>query len=752
MKERYTLATIDRHPFWLAAAYLAFQLAFLVLFRLYIRRTYPWLADATWQDPRVWTAVIAVLMGSVGTAGFIYLAQLRSWHPLTTWPLATRSKLLLYPVASGFCTLWLVPMSITFYLVHGPLFAIVVLRGTGFLAARLVDELLLRRGLTKRRVSRREDGVVLLVAIAIWLGIVIPSDADPVSDGRLFTQAWLFPTYIAAYTLRLWFINVYSIRWKECAEMKPVAAARIPFFLTFEQAVLTCIFVPAAFFYMRTTGAHAGALPDSPLTVLSLATRGIPLGLSAVAAVAILLIQERTATHNFTLYRIAASLASIGAAVLLYILPHGGGHPVPAPERDLLLAGVFVFSLFLLHGPPRKEDEGKERLLWPPLVALGKVFWDNVRFAMATDAPPVAAPALSRVEGEPQAQQKEPAPPERTVLRFARFVFVIAVLVFIAPGTNAVLRIISNSPYHTNVNPIAVIGEILYSSAASALPVFAIFALLYFVFQTRGAPRDAAVLVDHGEEQRPSNWRLSQEEWWRIDTAAKRITLAVGVMSGLIGLGVWMQGGIASRHAVTVSLTNQFGDATVSEGRRLLRANQVTVPRHDPSHCLVCEALRAHLRGDTLAFVTVPDRAPLCDLRARDTASARDSLRVVPIVTALNAIEVILEARRTAALSEIEFHSVWAGVSREILDNLQAHLDGNPDLYDTVATYLPMLCQQIRTQPWYSDTAATDSASFLSYKREMNHRRKPSQADSVAYDGEIDSLIAWRRIAYARAP
>lgn len=758
---------LDNHPYWAAGFFATVHLLFLGTLLWVIQLNDPSLAEAGLRDPRVLSACLALVSGSVTTVVTIILIN-PTWDNEHARQFGKQSGLRLLPLLSGVCMVGLVPTSAMFYIVHGPLFALVVMRGTGFVSARLVDELLFRRGLTERRVSRREDLVALIAACCIWLGIVIPATNDPGHTGRLFTQAWLFPVYFAAYTLRLWFLSLFNARWQQDPQAPSDRHLRLPYFVAYEQfplIVATFVSGLCAYFWL-----------SADRTRLSIASAGLPfylvgalLGASAVLGIAVLLGKGRTTTHNFALYRVSSSLAGVGAYVLVFAALLASSSHRAFPTRDVLLAGGLVLALLVLHAGRYEDTEdaaAKEPAWAPHLQRVGRSFWQAVHFALGKPAlpeqepPQVASRHLPPLDPRWQAACPRDEARDEGVsakLRFFRFLFLIGVLAFLTPGTNSVLRILAHSPYRDTINPVTVAGEILYSSIASVLPVMALFAFLYFVFQTRGASRDAAVLVDHGEFGIPTHGIVDQAQWWRVDTAAKRLTLAVGVMTALIGLGAWMQSGAASRNSVSVALSQTFGTPQVRAGRRLLRTRTPATTSHDAYRCEVCSSLRAYLRGDTAVVVDSLTRQPLRDPPDRDIAHvvsdwsiatrARDSgppeipqalgdaarpiyVRVDDLTATLNAVEAVLEARRIGALSEVEFHSVWAGVTREVLDRLQVHLDGYRIMQDRLGEYQPMLSQQMATQPWPSDGYDSSRSPRERLKRKVNHERIVEQAEA----------------------
>jgi hypothetical protein len=258
--------------------------------------------------------------------------------------------------------------------------------------------------------------------------------------------------------------------------------------------------------------------------------------------------------------------------------------------------------------------------------------------------------------------------------RFLRFLVGTAALLYVTPSAHTWLWILYRSPYHADVNWWRAGSEILLVNAASGLPIFALMLLLFVVFETSSAHDDVAVIVDyHNAHNRPGA-AASEIDARKVEIAVKRIGLIVGVVTALVGLGTWMQDSVTKRAAVTQELEGQMGNAAVREGRRLLRAS--VTAKHDSATCIVCADLRRYFRGDA-------------------ASTAAESTRVADEVTTLNAIESILHFRRSGALSELEFHSLWAKVVSEVLGEVSVHVQGDAELRVKIDSYLPMLRQQM---------------------------------------------------------
>lgn len=643
-------------PLRLAIAYLIATAAFLVLLKTLLARYAPEASYAiSWDNPSVLAVIALVIAGSVATVLSVIL--LRGWlRPSFAFDRAAwRSRITLLPIFSGACTAIIVPITILVAIIHGPLVAIVATRGTGIVSARIVDQLLLMRGLSDRPVSRREDWASILAALAVWIGIVVPSSADASVYGAMPPDAWLLLVYVAAYSLRLWFINVYKNRCEAAqSEGGPAVLATLSeeqrtlgYFALEELAAmvtLALVAAPIVINRLHVAGTTWNAFSRELLATWPTVLCGIPLGISAIAAVSLLLFRRHTATYTFVLYRIAGSLGSFVATGLLL------GLGIQLAARDWVSAVTFFVALLWLYVPGRNSMRSNG---------------DGVR-------------------------------------RFVRFVFIIIALIYTAQDAQSWLRILSNSPYANVVNWIAAGGTLLLSSAASALPVLALVTLVLVVFETPSTRHDIAILIDYGARTLEPHQEMSEGQARRVTAAVSRIGLIIGVMSGLIALGTWMQEAGARRISATKDLAGTFSTPEVRGGRSILRHSILTRAAHDSASCALCAGLHAYFRGDSMR------------------SGERDTIDEVN--AALNAVESVLEFRRSGALSELEFHSQWAGVTREVLDATQVHLDGTPGLQAQIGKYLPTLSQQMSAQPWPSDVDTVGTGVKRSLNRMLMSR------------------------------
>jgi hypothetical protein len=175
------------------------------------------------------------------------------WHKLALPQLIKRAS---WPIVlSGLCTAIIIPTTTLMYLLPiSVMVAMVIMRGSVIVLSRLIDAILIRQGILKKKVSWSEELAVFFALLGVGTNLFSPA------RGRfefLHNRAALtiLVCYLCAYAIRLYIMNIYK---NKVSEKVKIFDNRI--FFTIEQGWATL----SLFLGILVLFLIASIAPDAP--------------------------------------------------------------------------------------------------------------------------------------------------------------------------------------------------------------------------------------------------------------------------------------------------------------------------------------------------------------------------------------------------------------------------------------------------------------------------------------------------------
>jgi hypothetical protein len=271
----------------------------------------------------------------------------RGWHKRGR--LSSAEKMVLF--LSGACTAYIIPTStLIMSLPISIMIAMVLMRGTVIIASRLVDFILNRQGLQKKRVPWQEEAAVGLSMIAIGVKVFLSGNADT----RMPTLGlFLLGGYFFAYLLRLYIMNrakILGVAGSKVLDQRLYFGAE-QLFASATLFLVSC----ALLFWLRSQHETAGIIGTQFVDAVfqpsphwqSAALSGIPYSLIAFLSVFLFLYPGKTATFTGVLNRLVSLVGGTASSVVLYFVFAG---PFP-PLVDWISFGFILGAIgFLAWG------------------------------------------------------------------------------------------------------------------------------------------------------------------------------------------------------------------------------------------------------------------------------------------------------------------------------------------------------------------------------------------------------------------
>ena len=287
-------------------------------------------------------AANGIVLLFVLVAGWVHLASVRR---VKIGPLSVPSELA-YIIPSGICTGIIIPTTTLMYtLPISIMVAMVMMRGSVIVAGRVVDAILIRQGLLKKKVYAEENVAVVLAMAAVAVAANV-FDAKGAFDFLGNAQAVVvFSAYIAAYAIRIYIMNYYK------TTRSPTAPHDSRGFFAIEQIAASGTLL--AFGILAWNAPSWFGVVDTRLdqfreTITHLSPRamlaGVPFGIGAFFAVFIFLFKGRTATFAGLVNRLTSLLAGITATVIV-ALTFGNKWPTKWQWMSVVLIVGAVYFL-----------------------------------------------------------------------------------------------------------------------------------------------------------------------------------------------------------------------------------------------------------------------------------------------------------------------------------------------------------------------------------------------------------------------
>ncbi len=283
-----------------------------------------------------------------------------------------------YIVPSGVFTAIIIPTTTLMYtLPISVMVAMVIMRGSVIVISRVVDAILARQGILKKRVYHEENVAVvfallavathvLLVPVASWLEARgVPAEhwtgVDPSSARGSFdflhnhAAMTILGSYVVAYSFRIYIMNYFKN-----TRGKGVSQDNRGFF-AIEQvaAATTMVIIGVVVFYSPGLFGWTGPLVDDFRAGLmhphwSPVLSGIPFGVVAFFSVFIFLFRGRTATFAGLVNRLTSLMAGTAATLLMFFV---FGSAFPSMRDWVSLAFILIAVWFLARAERRRMAE-----------------------------------------------------------------------------------------------------------------------------------------------------------------------------------------------------------------------------------------------------------------------------------------------------------------------------------------------------------------------------------------------------------
>lgn len=270
------------------------------------------------------------------------------------WKFRWRAGELGYIFLSGTFTALVIPTTTLMYsLPISVMVAMVLMRGSVIVVTRLVDTILLRQGLSNKRVRWEENlaTVISVAAVGLYLSMARSTDFDFL---RSPAAVGILTVYIVCYALRLYLMNYFKFT------RTAASAASNKNYFAVEQLTAACWIFGFVFLLFLVPGIFPSwpALmgfrdvvhtpPDSWLWAVIL---GVPFGFSAFFSLALFMFQGRTSTFAGLVNRLTSLLAGT-FSTLLFAFFFGGRWPKPL---DWVSLGLILVAVGCLAQAERKD-------------------------------------------------------------------------------------------------------------------------------------------------------------------------------------------------------------------------------------------------------------------------------------------------------------------------------------------------------------------------------------------------------------
>ena len=241
------------------------------------------------------------------------------------------------------------------------------------------------------------------------------------------------------------------------------------------------------------------------------------------------------------------------------------------------------------------------------------------------------------------------------------------------------LKLVIHSPFLNELNLFALIGESALRGAIGILPFIFLIGTIYIIMSHRIYGYLKAAFGSHGDPENnlhPEDRGIGGNAT-RTTTAIRRLGWIVAVFTGALAFVAWVQDMPSSRLDITRYLANEINKEDVLDGLDTLRKDT-----------RVCRE---------------EHRCPFCDnmikLHESGTASSEDVAYCRDVMAAINLAETMLIMRRDGALSEMDFHSMWAAIADEICRDVKVHADNEKLVRDAILKYNPIVYERIKNLP-----------------------------------------------------
>ncbi|MCM2321798.1 MAG: hypothetical protein NDJ90_00885 [Oligoflexia bacterium] len=111
---------------------------------------------------------------------------------------------------SGICTAVVIPTTTLMYLLPiSVMVAMVIMRGSVIIISRLVDEIQIRQGILKKKVSWEEDLAIVFALMAVGMNLLLPGKGKFDFVGHPAAMV-ILTSYLTAYFIRLYIMNYFK--------------------------------------------------------------------------------------------------------------------------------------------------------------------------------------------------------------------------------------------------------------------------------------------------------------------------------------------------------------------------------------------------------------------------------------------------------------------------------------------------------------------------------------------------------------
>lgn len=248
-------------------------------------------------------------------------------------------------VASGVCTAVIIPATTMLYtLPISVMVAMVIMRGSIIVTSRVIDAILARRGLLKRRVHPEENWAVVFALLALGTHVLLVPVSEALmrmgfdvagigiavkqGDGHFdflgsAAAMGILTAYIAAYAIRLYVMNVFKLTRPPLDAQHPAGLDNRGYFAIEQVAASATMALAAAVLIALPSlaGVRTPALLEFRAAAVQLDwaafASGVPYALVAFFSVFLFMFQGRTATFAGLVNRITSLLAGTTATLLL---------------------------------------------------------------------------------------------------------------------------------------------------------------------------------------------------------------------------------------------------------------------------------------------------------------------------------------------------------------------------------------------------------------------------------------------------
>lgn len=274
------------------------------------------------------------------------------------WKARWSRKELLYIFAAGTFTAFVIPTTKLMYsLPISVMVAMILMRGSIIVLSRLVDIVLIRQGISAKKVRWEENLAVAFALLAVSLNIFFAKEGDFAFLTSAGAMA-ILSIYLVSYFLRIYLMNYFKFtRDRASARM---AAGEQPadkknYFAVEQLAASFWIFgfVGLALLFPVPGGEGvAKAITEPHPSWFPALLVGIPFGIGAFFSAFLFLFEGRTATFSGLANRLASLMAGT-VSTLLFALFYGGKLP---KTEDWVSFALLLVAVLLLAKEEMSRD------------------------------------------------------------------------------------------------------------------------------------------------------------------------------------------------------------------------------------------------------------------------------------------------------------------------------------------------------------------------------------------------------------